>query len=671
MKNKKGFTLVEILAVIVIIAILSGLVIIAVNRYIKKGKDNFNKSVENTLVSNAKNYYSENLSELPNGKIEDGSARYIDVLWASELLSQGYYTNDIVDADENNCRTSYVVVENNGSNNYEYTPCVVCENGYVSDKEICNFIQSNDTTNPGCEVKPISTVSANGKRFTNYNINGDRIQLSLTGTDSSGIAGFEVNGVFIAADNNGKATRYVETAMTTGNKINVYDKNNNKGTCALSEPIYIDKTIPSVTLKATKKISDLLIVSSDEWSTQGLNFTFRQTNTNASGATIRYCKDTTNTCTPSLRATSGTKITTYNTEAGIYYIRYNIVSGVGKKSETYSYTAKVAETVLTVAKVGKDEIKEIDFTTFDTNLDIMCYSEDESIVKCEVDDNKNVIVTGVTGGETYISIKEDDAVLQKTQVLVYEAPTVPTITASDGIASGKWHTSDVTLNFGGSEINGPGGIAYYYGTNEIDFVQGSSSDSITSDVDGELYFAKACNSDYPSVCSNVSQYILKLDGTAPTLTFTRVNTNRVDIICKDSTSGIYYTKVWWVKPGTSSWSYEYGSDWSGYSKKYTSETVYFKTVSIGTHEIEAKCKDLAGNSTTKTDRYYVGSSGSGSTSSSSGSASISGTCSCYDRTAPQVYHYICDFNDLKNNSQCSSFCSARGLAYYGSTCAYQ
>ena len=41
MKNNKGFTMVELLAVIVVLAIMMGIAIPAVTHYVNKGKDSF------------------------------------------------------------------------------------------------------------------------------------------------------------------------------------------------------------------------------------------------------------------------------------------------------------------------------------------------------------------------------------------------------------------------------------------------------------------------------------------------------------------------------------------------------------------------------------------------------------------------------------------------------
>lgn len=109
----------------------------------------------------------------------------------------------------------------------------------------------------------------------------------------------------------------------------------------------VDTGVPSITITA-KKSSAGTSVSEGSWSNQGLNFILKTDSTGTSGATIYYCKDTNNTCSPSTTIASGTTITKYNTATGTYYIRYKVVSGTGTSSTIGSYTAKVDTTAPTI-----------------------------------------------------------------------------------------------------------------------------------------------------------------------------------------------------------------------------------------------------------------------------------------------------------------------------------
>ena len=102
----------------------------------------------------------------------------------------------------------------------------------------------------------------------------------------------------------------------------------------------IDTTIPTVTITATKKVSGTVVGNGIE-SNEMLNFKLTEEIVGPSGAEIYYCKDTTNTCNPTTIVESGADITSYNTVAGTYYIRYKIISVAGLSSTVESYKAVV------------------------------------------------------------------------------------------------------------------------------------------------------------------------------------------------------------------------------------------------------------------------------------------------------------------------------------------
>ncbi len=108
-------------------------------------------------------------------------------------------------------------------------------------------------------------------------------------------------------------------------------------------------SIPQLNITATKKTSGA-VVASNTISDEGLNFKFTASNANGN-YTIKYCKDTTNSCNPNLTATNDTSITSYNNDTGIYYIRYKIESD-GNSSEVKSYTANVVATLSGILKAS-------------------------------------------------------------------------------------------------------------------------------------------------------------------------------------------------------------------------------------------------------------------------------------------------------------------------------
>lgn len=121
--NEKGFTLIEFIAIIVLIAIVGIVASLVIGNYISYGFSTVNDQLDKQLVLSAKMYYADNKVELrkPGNKIVSYET----------LKSGGYITNDMVDYDGNSCNKSYVVVymENN---KYKYAGCIICDDGYTN-----------------------------------------------------------------------------------------------------------------------------------------------------------------------------------------------------------------------------------------------------------------------------------------------------------------------------------------------------------------------------------------------------------------------------------------------------------------------------------------------------------------------------------------------------------
>lgn len=94
--NKKGFTIVELMAVLIIIAILATLVIGVVTRYVNKGKDSYYNSLKNQISLAGKSYCYDSLKERPKGKINENRDKVVGTkLYVDYLLDKNYLINDV------------------------------------------------------------------------------------------------------------------------------------------------------------------------------------------------------------------------------------------------------------------------------------------------------------------------------------------------------------------------------------------------------------------------------------------------------------------------------------------------------------------------------------------------------------------------------------------------
>lgn len=121
--NKKGFTLIELSGVIVLIAILTALATIPINSIIKNAKKDLNESQKKQIILSAQNWAIDNKDMLPK---RGGNTENVKVT-IEQLYNNGYLDNEVVDLNNNNkvSKCSYVNValadENKNSGNvYTY-----------------------------------------------------------------------------------------------------------------------------------------------------------------------------------------------------------------------------------------------------------------------------------------------------------------------------------------------------------------------------------------------------------------------------------------------------------------------------------------------------------------------------------------------------------------------
>lgn len=124
MKNEKGFTLAELLAVITILGILASMAIASTQGILKKSKTSYLDSQNKMMVLAAKTYYAEYRSRLPRTV---GSMREVKLQTLIDLK----YIDLVKDEKGNPCSAeglekSKVVVKKVSDKEYRYTGYLSC-----------------------------------------------------------------------------------------------------------------------------------------------------------------------------------------------------------------------------------------------------------------------------------------------------------------------------------------------------------------------------------------------------------------------------------------------------------------------------------------------------------------------------------------------------------------
>lgn len=136
MRNQRGFTLVELLAVIVILAILSLVALPAVSLFQNQTDEAYYASLERTVLFAGRNYYNDRMSLLPR-EVGDQNRVSLDELVRLDYLEQPVSTS-------NKACIGNVDVRKTERGTYEYSVCLKCDQ-YVNN-DTCNF---NETVTDG------------------------------------------------------------------------------------------------------------------------------------------------------------------------------------------------------------------------------------------------------------------------------------------------------------------------------------------------------------------------------------------------------------------------------------------------------------------------------------------------------------------------------------------
>jgi len=131
MKKKNGFTLVEVLAVIIILGIVVLIFVPNTKKLLNENSTKIYKIKEKELIKATEDYvkYDKNFS-FPEASTE----KYITM----PQLIRGNYINKILSTKTGNECTAFVKVTRNDVYGYNYEACLICDD-YTSNKSFCNM----------------------------------------------------------------------------------------------------------------------------------------------------------------------------------------------------------------------------------------------------------------------------------------------------------------------------------------------------------------------------------------------------------------------------------------------------------------------------------------------------------------------------------------------------
>lgn len=170
-KNKtKGFSLVEILAAIVILGLLSTIAIVSVNYILRKAEQEYYKSQKDEIILAAKSYTQDNRNSLPK-RVGMRTEIKLSTLQAKK------YIGKVVDRHKNECDAEETIVQvfKYDKTHYSYSVTLVCP----SYKATENAKTNND-----------STINFEYSGVTSENINYKNVKTTITMKDEDKIASY-------------------------------------------------------------------------------------------------------------------------------------------------------------------------------------------------------------------------------------------------------------------------------------------------------------------------------------------------------------------------------------------------------------------------------------------------------------------------------------------------
>lgn len=130
--NNLGFTLVELMAVIIVLGVISVIVIPSAMKMVNDNSLKIYKIKEKEIMNATKDYakYSKDFVAPTSSE-----ARYVTI----EKLVSGNYINKILDNKSGNECNAFAKITLNNIHGYDYEVCLICDE-YTTNKPLCSTI---------------------------------------------------------------------------------------------------------------------------------------------------------------------------------------------------------------------------------------------------------------------------------------------------------------------------------------------------------------------------------------------------------------------------------------------------------------------------------------------------------------------------------------------------
>lgn len=208
-KEKRGFTMIELLAVLVILGIIMVIAVPSVVSYLQSARSDYYDQLEESVKTVGQEYFSDHRSLMPR---ENGQIFSVNI---QDLITEGY-TTEILDSDGNDTCTGNVYVKRLATADFEYHACIQCgktdaegNQEYISTSAFCTGGTTGNNPDGECDkVKDDPTDDCFMIRIPN----SFKVPQCTTVEDSAASQGISLEGIVL---NNGEDIDDRVTADTT------------------------------------------------------------------------------------------------------------------------------------------------------------------------------------------------------------------------------------------------------------------------------------------------------------------------------------------------------------------------------------------------------------------------------------------------------------------------